>query len=57
MTEDNIIIRHALRMTDQMLDSSLETPRVYWRQKFFGATEAEAHDPRPFAEVVAERGK
>jgi hypothetical protein len=57
MTEDNIIIRHALRMTGQMLDSSLETTRVYWRQTFFNATEAEAHDPRPFAEILAERGK
>lgn len=39
------------------IDSRLESTRVYWRKKFFNATDAEARDPRPFAEVLAERGE
>ena len=39
----------------QMVDSSLETTRVFWRQKYFNATEAEAFDPRPFAVVLEGR--
>jgi hypothetical protein len=43
--------------TTQMVDSSLESTRVFWRQKYFNATEAEARDPRPFAQVLAERAE
>lgn len=49
-----IIARHAARMSGQLVDSTLETTRVYWRERA-GATPAEARDPRPFAVVVAER--
>lgn len=38
-----------------MTDSSLETTRVFWRTKYFDASTEEAHDPRPWAEVWAER--
>ena len=45
---------HAYVMAHQMIDSTLETTRVFWRKKFFGATDEQAKDPRPFAEVLAE---
>lgn len=41
----------------QLPDSALLETRVFWRTKFFNATEAEANDPRPFAEVLKEREK
>ncbi len=37
------------------VDSELETTRVYWRKKFFNASDAEARDPRPFEEVLSKR--
>ncbi|KFB10373.1 hypothetical protein EL18_01404 [Nitratireductor basaltis] len=37
------------------VDSRLESTRVFWRQKYFNATDEEARDPRPWAEVFAER--
>lgn len=40
----------------QMVDSRLATTREFWRRKFYAATDAEATDPRPFAEVLADRG-
>jgi|GEM_PF-6378755 len=39
----------------QMPDSSLESTRVLWRKKFWHATDAEAYDPRPWVEVLADR--
>jgi hypothetical protein len=39
----------------QLVDSSLESTRRFWRAKFFHATEAEQIDPRPLSEVLAER--
>ena len=42
-------------MALQLVDSSLLTTREFWRKKFFGATDDEARDPRPFREVVAAR--
>lgn len=47
---------HLIRTAVQMVDSTLETTRIYWRETYFAATPEEARDPRPFAEVVAERG-
>jgi len=38
-----------------MVDSEVKSTRAFWRKKFFGATDAEAADPRPFEEVLAER--
>ena len=40
---------------NQMPDSPLETTRVFWRKKYFNATDKEAYDPRPWAEVLSER--
>jgi hypothetical protein len=37
------------------VDSRLETTRVFWRTKCFGATPDEAADPRPWAEVMEQR--
>ncbi|WP_156459686.1 hypothetical protein [Brevundimonas sp. Root1279] len=45
---------HVGLMANQLVDSSLETTRLYWRKKS-GATPLEAADPRPFAVVLAER--
>ena len=42
-------------MERQLVDSTLESTRVFWRKEFFGATEEEARDPRPFAEVLRDR--
>jgi hypothetical protein len=39
----------------QHVDSVLPTTRIFWRTKFFNATPEEANDPRPWAEVLAER--
>lgn len=38
----------------QLVDSTLETTRVFWRARA-GATEAEQLDPRPFLAVMADR--
>jgi len=45
------------RMANQLVDSALPSTREYWRKKFFGATDIEAADPRPFIEVLASRTK
>lgn len=42
-------------MALQLVDSSLLTTREFWRKKFFGATDDEARDSRPFREVLAAR--
>jgi len=39
----------------QMPDSSLESTRVFWRKKYWDATDKEAYDPRPWIEVLADR--
>lgn len=36
------------------VDSSLESTRIFWRERY-GATPEQARDPRPFAEVLAEK--
>lgn len=46
---------HFNRMTSQLVDSEIETTRVYWRKTYFGATDEEASDPRPFEEVMKAR--
>jgi hypothetical protein len=38
-----------------MVDSPLLSTRVFWRKKFWGATDEEANDPRPFIEVLRDR--
>jgi hypothetical protein len=52
----NILQNHLGRMVRQMVDSAVPTTREYWRLKV-GANEQEASDPRPFADVLAERGQ
>lgn len=47
---------HFQFMAMQLIDSPLATTREFWRKKYFGACDQEACDPRPFAEVLAERG-
>lgn len=44
-------------MKNQLVDSELESTRVFWRKKYFDATDEEAADPRPFIEVLGEREK
>lgn len=55
MSLPSLMDRHLDRMACQLVDSTVETTRVFWRTKFFNATSAEAADPRPFAVVLAER--
>ena len=50
-----ILIRHAERMCNQLVDSTILTTRVYWRVTYYGATDAEARDPRSWKVVLAER--
>lgn len=40
----------------QLVDSTLESTRVFWRARV-GATEAEQLDPRPFLAVIAARAQ
>lgn len=37
------------------LDSALESTRVHWRKTYTDASDAEAADPRPWREVLADR--
>jgi hypothetical protein len=50
-----VIKRHLERMIAQLVDSSVETTRVFWRIKYLDATDEEARDPRAFEEVLRER--
>jgi hypothetical protein len=50
------VTSHLDRTANQLVDSALASTREFWRVRFFGATPEEASDPRPFAEVLAERG-
>lgn len=52
MSLGGLISRHLIRMHNQLVDSDLETTRVFWRLKS-GATEAQAKDPRSFNLVLA----
>lgn len=38
----------------QMLDSEVETTRIFWRQKYLGFTDEQARDPRSWVEVVSD---
>ena len=38
----------------QMLDSEVETTRIYWRMTYLGFTDEQARDSRPWAEVAKE---
>ena len=42
------------RLVTDCVDSRLESTRVYWRLKL-GGSQAEAVDPRPFADVIKTR--
>jgi hypothetical protein len=42
-------------MATGMVDSVLESTRVYWRKKYFEATDDDARDPRPWIDVAADR--
>jgi hypothetical protein len=54
--DESNMIRTALRLyLESMVDSSVPETRMFWRRKWFNATEQEAADPRPFAEVLDER--
>lgn len=50
---EGILPGHLRFMTSQMVDSSLETTRVFWRQKL-GLPERYWRDPRPFDECCDE---
>lgn len=50
-----MIQQHLVLMTMQLVDSLVLSTRIYWRRKFFAATDAEANDPRPFRVVLSER--
>ena len=41
----------------QMVDSAAPTTRAFWRKEYYAATDAEANDPRPFEQVLADRIK
>ena len=50
-----VIDGHAELMCGSMIDSRLATTRVFWRKKYYDATDEEANDPRPFSDVLADR--
>lgn len=39
----------------QMVDSTVPTTREFWRKTYCNASDDEARDPRPFADVIASR--
>lgn len=50
-----IFVQHAEHMCKHLVDSTVLTTRIYWRVTYYGATDAEARDPRPWSDVLAER--
>ena len=52
---NGLIGGHFLVLRKQMVDSRLATTRVFWRKKYYAATDKEASDPRPWCQVLAER--
>lgn len=50
-----ILVQHFDFTKNQLIDSTILTTRIFWRTKYCGASEREASDPRPWAEVVAQR--
>lgn len=50
-----LIPGHIARTAGQLVDSTVATTREHWRRACFDATPEEAADPRPFAEVLADR--
>lgn len=50
-----MLYEHMMYMACQMVDSHVETTRIYWRTKYFNCTHEEARDPRPFEQVLEER--
>ena len=48
-----LLAGHAEFMAQQLVDSALETTRVFWRLRR-GATAEQASDPRPWREVSGE---
>jgi hypothetical protein len=53
--ELGLIGGHIAIMAVQLVDSQVETTRAFWRRRYFGATDSEAADPRPFKDVLAGR--
>jgi hypothetical protein len=45
---------HFMFMLSQMVESSLETTRIFWRKKYFDASDDLASYPRPWAELCPE---
>lgn len=48
-----VILTHALRMAEQLVDSALPSTREFWRRKM-GHPDPVVTDPRPLAVIVAE---
>ena len=46
---------HLDRIAVQLVDSALASTREFWRARYFAATPEDAADPRPFADVLADR--
>ena len=46
---------HFSIMANQLVDSTIDTTRVYWRKRYYNATDAEANDPRKWEVVLGER--
>ena len=55
MTTASLIENHVGRMAGGLIDSIVPATREHWRRVCFDATPEEAADPRPFAEVLADR--
>lgn len=51
---DLLVFIHQMQIV-QMVDSIIPTTRDFWRRTYFDATDDEARDPRPFAEVLESR--
>ena len=49
-----LVFIHQMQIV-QMVDSTVPTTREFWRRTYFDATDDEARDPRPFAEVLESR--
>lgn len=42
-------------MVWQLVDSELESTRIYWRETFLGFSYEQARDPRPAQEIIHNR--
>lgn len=53
----SLLDNHFIRTAGRLVDSDIPSSREFWRARYFDATPAEASDPRPFSEALAERGR